>query len=302
VALARRIPFRSYAVGWTVIEVFAPVFATLALGMFYFLLPIVRKIGGDDDETSYRLPFGEEHYQKFITTRQEQVAFEAPQLDEEGQLHDSFQIEPFLDILEGHDLELKINAIGKLSAVRTRESITLLRHALNDGDYEVKYFANNSLALMEQSLVTEIEALSLKIERYPWDHTNLTKRGLGYLHMYYLGIIEKAIGTSFLARAMADFRASLVLEPGQEYLKVKVLEIHTHAGEFARVLELTDDIDSAFAGVEERVKAKFYRAEALFRTGQYEQLPRLSQEIRQSGVEVPLMTDVVDLWLREVEA
>jgi len=279
-----------------ILELLAPVFSTLTLLFYLLSIQALRLFGKDEDDFDHRLPFGEEHYRRFLETRQEELIIESLNPDEETKLHDSFQIEPFLDIIEGSDIDLKINAIGKLSAIPAKSSIALLKLALNDSSYEVKYFASNSLSLLERQLIGKIEVLGQNIERFPENPINFTQRGLAYLNMYYLGIIDSGVAEIFLERALNDFLFSLQLEPGQNYLYVKILEIHTYRKEYDQVLELDDLLREMSLPDEEKVKVRFYMAEALYRTGQWEKLKECLRSLQDSEYRAPLMIEPIEFW------
>ncbi len=289
---------RSPLYPWMVftLEAVAPVFSTLSFLFAGLLFPVVKKVVSENSRSNYRMPFGEEHYRNFLRDRQGQILHESSSQGQEKKLHDTFQIEPYLDIIEGSDLDLKINAIGKLSTIKTRESITLLKMALQDEHYEVKYFASNSLSLMEKSIVSEIESYDESIARYPGDYQKFTLRGLTYLNMFYLGLIDQTIGKVFLEKALNDFLYSLQLEPTQDYLYVKILEVYNHKKDFSRILELSGPILKKDLSPADRVKILFYQAEAHFHDGNFKALSKDCQEIRDSGVSIPLMEEAVGFW------
>lgn len=279
-----------------VIETCCPVFSTVGFILYPLVHFAMRKFYEKTINHSFRLPFGEEHYRSFILQNRFQITSEYRASKSQEILHDSAQIEPFLDIIEGDDVELKINAIGKLSAVRTKESITLLKVALEDSHYEVRYFASNSLTLMEKSIISEIEAYNQNISRFSNDAQNYTLRGLAYLNMYYLGIIDKAIGRVFLDQALFNFLHSLQINPDQQYLYVKIPEVYIYQKEFAKVLEIIPSILEKKLPPEEEIKVLFYKAEAHFNLNQFHELKIDCRQIASSPVKVPLMQESVQLW------
>ncbi len=250
----------------------------------------------DKSSLGHRLPFGEEHYSKFISNKQIQISNEFESSGLSKILEDEFKIEPFLDIIEGADLDLKINAIGKLAGFRTIQSITLLKLALNDENYEVRYFASNSLSLVEKALVGEIEVYNRNLSRSPGDFQNYSLRGLAYLSMYYLGIIDLEIGGVFLEKALYDFLYSLQLNDKQDHLYVKILEVYKHQKDFDRILDLTPSILARKISEEERVKILFYEAEAYFHQQNFDLLKKNCLEIKASNYKVHLMNATVDMW------
>lgn len=281
------------------LELITPFFSTLALFAYILSGFFLRRIGKEDDDFDHRLPFGEEHYQRFLDSRNDELVVENFKDEGEVGLHDSFQIEPFLDIIEGNDIDLKINAIGKLSAVPAKSSIALLKLALGDPSYEVKYFASNSLSLLERQLIGKIEVLGQSINRFPENHGNYTQRGLAYLNMYYLGIIDSGVAEVFLERALNDFLYSLQIDSGQNYLYVKILEIYTYRGEQEQILELEPLLAETDFPEEDLVKIRFYVAEAHYRMGQYEKLSECIDSIKSSKHLASLMVEPISYWAKE---
>lgn len=294
--LQKRVRSPLYPLMLFLLEAVAPVFSTFCFLFTTVSFPGIKRVLAGSAKSNYRMPFGEEHYRNFLRERQGQILHESSQHGQEKNLHETFQIEPYIDIIEGSDLDLKINAIGKLSSIKTRESITLLKLALQDEHYEVKYFASNSLSLMEKAIVSEIESYDDAIARYPNDYQKFSLRGLTYLNMYYLGLIDQTIGRVFLEKALNDFLFSLQLEPSQEYLYVKILEVYNHKKDFSRVLELSKTILEKDLAKEDRVKILFYQAEAHFHDGNFQELAKDCQEIRETGVSIPLMEEAVEFW------
>lgn len=279
-----------------IMETLVPIFSSLAFGFYLLTTSFLKIFDKKEDDFDHHLPFGEEHYRQFLEAKKDELIIDHIDSDEESKLHDSFQIEPFLDIIEGSDIDLKINAIGKLSAVPAKSSIALLKLAMNDPSYEVKYFASNSLSLLERQLIGNIEVLGQSIQRFPENAQNFTQRGLAYLNMYYLGIIDSGVADIFLERALNDFLFSLQLDPSQSYLFVKILEIHTYRGEHDQILELDTLLSEMKFADEEKVKIRFYLAEAFYRRGEWKKLRDCLAELKDSTYRAPLMIEPIEFW------
>lgn len=286
-----------YPLFFGVMEICIPGFSTISLAMNEISYRIMKKIVVEMKTTqSYRLPFGEEHYQRFTVSRENEITYDYVSADPQRILYDNFQIEPFLDIIEGVDLDLKISAIGKLSHIKSRESISLLKMAQDDENYEVRYFASNSLSLMEKSLIEEIDTYNKSVTEYMDDHQYYTFRGLAYLNMYYLGIIDQTIGRVFLEQALNNFLYSLQINMSQNYLYVKIVEIYNYQKEYEKMLELIPDIFSRELSPEDRSKVQFFQAEAHFHLRRFDALKNDCILISQSGSDIPLMRESVKMW------
>jgi hypothetical protein len=294
----RKAKFPLNTIFYFTLEALAPVFSTVGLIIAVISMDLIQKNHTKKTGLGHRLPFGEEHYSKFISNKQIQIShdFESSGIGKSSE--DEFRIEPFLDIIEGTDLDLKINAIGKLASFRTIQSITLLKLALNDEHYEVRYFASNSLSLVEKAIVGEIEVYNRSISRSTGDFQNYSLRGLSYLSMYYLGVIDVEIGGVFLEKALYDFLYSLQLNDKQDHLYVKILEVYKHLKDFDRILDLSSSILSREISEEDRVKILFYEAEAYFNQMNFDLLKKNCLAIKTSNHKIHLMNETVDMWSR----
>lgn len=278
------------------LEALAPVFSTVTLLIATLSRKYVLSHFPTDPTASYHLPLGEEHYLRSLRTRRLEVLHDPLNERREARLQEALAIEPYIDIIEGHDLELKVNAIGKLSHMRTKDSIALLKRALDDADYEVRYFATNSLTLLEKQIIREIEAHDGNIERDPSDHQHYTLRGLAHLNLFYLELMDRSIGLVFLEKALNDFFYSLQLNSAQSYLYVKILEIATHQRDFERVLSVASDLKEIQFPPEEKVKIDFYVAEALYMTEDFPALLEMARKLHRSPDKAPLMTESLAFW------
>ena len=286
-----------YPLFFGVMEICIPGFSTISLAMNEISYRLMKKLLVENKNAqSYRLPFGEEHYQRFTVSRENEITYDYVSSDPQKILYDHFQIEPFLDIIEGVDLDLKISAIVKLSHIKSRESISLLKMAQEDENYEVRYFASNSLSLMEKSLIEEIDTYNKSVNEYMDDHQNYTFRGLAYLNMYYLGIIDQAIGRVFLEQALNNFLYSLQINLNQNYLFVKIVEIYNYQKEYEKMLELITDILQKDLSQDDRAKVQFYQAEAHFYLKKFDALKKDCAIIINSGSDIPLMRESVRMW------
>jgi hypothetical protein len=285
-----------YPLYFGVMEICIPGFSTVSFFLNWASYRIMKVKFQVNTKQSYRLPFGEDHYRKFTTTQENEITYDYVNKDAQKILYNHFQIEPFLDIIEGVDLDLKISAIGKLSHIRSRESISLLKMALDDENYEVRYFASNSLTLMEKSLIEEIETYNKNITEYMDDYHFYTFRGLAYLNMYYLGIIDQSIARVFLEQALNNFLYSLQINTDQNYLYVKIIEIYNYQREYEKMLELIPSIFEKELLPEDSAKIQFYQAEAHFYLRKFEALKDDCIAITASGANIPLMKESVKMW------
>lgn len=285
-----------YPVFFGVMETCLPVFSTLNLLFNELAFYVLRKTQSKKSDLNYRLPFGEEHFRRYTSSQESRIAHDYVSANQEKILYNSSQIEPFLDLIEGTDLDLKISAIGKLAQIRSRESIAILKIALDDDNYEVRYFASSSLSLMEKMLIADIEQLNRTISEVPADHGLVTKRGLAYLSMYYLGIVDPSIAHVFLEQALNNFLYSLQLKGDQTYLFVKILEIYNYLKEYERMVDIIPDILQKTISDEDRVKVQFYQAEAHFHLRRFQDLKKDCETISQKNVNIPLMQESVSLW------
>lgn len=282
-----------------ILDVFVPLFGFPALCLFLFLGPVFRRIYQDKEIDVYNIPMGE---QLFNTYTSEKKALIERKTDEEreAELFDSFQIQPYLDIFEGEDLGLKVNAIEKLSSMGNARSVALLKLALNMPDYEVRYFSNNALEAIDKQILSQIEVASEDIINRPEDYNGYNIRASHYLDAYLLGILDKTAETFFLEKSLFDFLTSLSLRPKQSYLYVKITQIYLKLEKYQDLEDLATIALKTSLADEDKAKVHFYLAESKYIRGDFPGVIEQCRLANQYPVAFDLIQESINWWGEDV--
>jgi hypothetical protein len=211
-------------------------------------------------------------------------------------LFDSFQIQPYIDVILGDNTDMKVNACIKLSNFETTDSVKLLKKALQDKNYEVRYMANNALGQLEQNLLNIIDLLNENIKKHPATFDYYKERAINYIKIYRLGILDSSISKNFLKRAMEDL----------EFLVERNLKDHSIYLQLANVyinLEMNIELinfNKRFIDkiTDEQIVQKmyFYEIEALFKEKRFNELITKSKQMSTKKIEFPFIKDITHYW------
>jgi len=277
------------------LDALIPVFGFFSILLYYMTGPVYKKIYRNHRIDVFDLPMGEEVFTEHVQDKKL-----LRQNVNEGKIvnivKNNVEIEPYVDILSGHDLKLKINVIEKLTRMGTPASVLILKKALVDQNYEVRYFANNALEKIEKKMMASIDAASENISKHSEDFRNYNFRGTLYLDFYTLGILDKETGRNFLEKAMYDFLFSLQLNPNQSYLFVKITHIHLLSGNYEQVVSVATQALNSKLNSDDRGKVHFYRAEAMFQLGQYLNVVDECKLVSNEEIQYKLIKDSSDFW------
>lgn len=278
-----------------VIDIFLPVFGFISIGLFLLLEPLYKKIYKNSDIDVYDIPMGEESFNEYTTEKRVLIKGLSSELIED-ELYENYQIQPYLDIFNQEDLDLKLNAIEKLSRSSSNESVQILKKGLDDLSYEVRYFANNALDKIEKSMFSKIDIAADNIKRFPNDFHNYNTRGQLYLDTYFLGILDASLKDFFLERSLYDFIFSLQVNPKQSHLYLKITQIYLQQEDFSKVLGIADQALENDLSDEDRAKVRFYRAEANYNLKNYDKVPEDCESSKKVGLLYKKVKESSDWW------
>ncbi|MFT6068194.1 MAG: glutaredoxin-related protein [Bacteriovoracaceae bacterium] len=278
-----------------VIDIFLPVFGFIAIGIFLLLEPLYNRIYKNSEIDVYDIPLGEENFNDYTTEKRVLIKGVSEEKIED-ELYENYQIQPYLDIFNQEDLDLKLNAIEKLSRSFSNESVQILKKGLDDPSYEVRYFANNALDKIEKKMFSKIDIAADNIKRFPNDYHNYNTRGQLYLDTYFLGILDNSLKDFFLERSLYDFIFSLQVNPKQSHLYLKITQIYLQQEDFNKVLDIADQALENELSEEDRAKIQFYRAEANYNLKNYEKIPEDCESSKKVGILYEKVKESSDWW------
>ncbi len=278
-----------------VIDIFLPVFGFISIGLFLLLGPLYNRIYKNSEIDVYDIPMGEENFNDYTTEKRVLIKGVSDEKIED-ELYENYQIQPYLDIFNQEDLDLKLNAIEKLSRSFTKESVQILKKGLDDISYEVRYFANNALDKIEKKMFSKIDIAAENIKRFPNDFHNYNTRGQLYLDTYFLGILDNSLKGFFLEKSLYDFIFSLQVNTKQSHLYLKITQIYLQQEDFTKVLDIADQALENELSEEDRAKIRFYRAEANYNLKNYDKIPEDCESSKAVGLLYEKVKESSDWW------
>ncbi len=185
---------------------------------------------------------------------------------------DISKLEPYLDIFNGNNPELKIDACIKLSYAKDKSSIELLKIALQDDQYDVRYMANNALDKIEKKFMLELEQVSGLISKHPLVTDNYLLRSEIYSQLASSGILDETVTDYFLNKALADLNYVLMYHPENHFVFLKLAYIFTQQEKYEELLDLSHKALQLNVEDNEKNKILFFAAEAAFALRDFDQL------------------------------
>tara|TARA_R110000868_G_scaffold136049_4_gene348803 strand:- start:3191 stop:4219 length:1029 start_codon:yes stop_codon:yes gene_type:complete len=249
---------KSWRLALLTLDLFVPFYGLLsvflAFGLSFFFSYSTKS--KEESESFYLKDF-----EKNIVTKQNNIEF--AQIESFKDKETAF-IQPYLDIFQGKNTDLKIDACIKLSAFDDAASVKLLKIALQDDQYDVRYMANNALDKIEKKFMLDLEQLSKLISKYPETIENYLSRSEVYSQLYATGILDDTISKYFLGKALVDLEYVCKHQPENFFVYMKLAYIHTQLAQFEELLAIADTALSLNIDENESNKMLFFRAEALF--------------------------------------
>ena len=205
-------------------------------------------------------------------------------------------IRPYLDILNTNSVDLKIDICIKLSNSDESSSIELLKIALRDSDYEVRYMANNALGKIEKEFLVEIEKVSNLIEKFPTVIVNFIKRAETYLEMNQCGILDSSLKSFFLERARDDLQMVLMHQSFSPFIYIKLAYIYNELGDYRSLVLLTEKAILFEMDTNEKNKLIFFAVEGYFHLRNFKRVSELIYQIDLSQVKYKKISETVEFW------
>ncbi len=287
-----------YSVAILAFDLCIPFAGFIGLVIFYLCGYVFRYINYSEEDEEYLLPMGAKSYQNFelekkVLLQSEMNYGEADSIE----LFSFFEVEPLEETLMGSaETQQKISAIDQLSRIGDRKAITILKKALKLKEYEVRYFANSALEEIEKDHLRQIKLLSESISEQPDEASTYKERGDAYLELYRLGLLDKSIEKTFLEKALMDFMTSLSLSPQQSFLYTRIVEINLLQDKLDELIRLADFALKADLSKEDKAKIYFYKAEACFKRGQYDQVVKFCQRSGEYKTQYDLINCSIEWW------
>jgi len=132
-------------------------------------------------------------------------------------IHESLEVEPYIDILKNNDSELKKGALDQLSKIKTKESVYLIKSILKDPNPELRYCASLKLKKIEDECNEQILMFKEKLKHTKNKETH-NHLGDLYSHFCSLGILDSVTSDYYYKLALNEYVLSLQEDPKQSHI------------------------------------------------------------------------------------
>ncbi|MDD2752288.1 MAG: tetratricopeptide repeat protein [Candidatus Omnitrophica bacterium] len=153
-------------------------------------------------------------YEKYITQKNYSLPFSERPSNVLSRMRSEIGFKPFIDIMRGEELKIKLRVIEKLSRDLKNENVRLLKEAFYDPAADVRLYAAAALLKMDGQVNNEIE---LMIKKTKSRGAAVDFRQLGLLYQKYVdsGLIEKNLTEYYLVLAVQAYRSCLDIDTDQ---------------------------------------------------------------------------------------
>ncbi|MDD4899774.1 MAG: tetratricopeptide repeat protein [Candidatus Omnitrophica bacterium] len=227
-------------------------------------------------------------YEKYITQKSYDSVFTQRPDNVLNKMRNEIGFEPFIDIMRGEELKIKLRVIEKLSREPKNENVKLLKEAFYDPAADVRLYAAAALLKMDSQVNSEIE-LMLKKTKSRGQAADF--RQLGALYQKYVdsGLIEKSLTEYYLSLASQAYRTSLDIDTNQpdcllDYVRC-LFRLNQHN-------EAKSALDHAVAAWPDNPQMIFLRNEFCFITGDFANIGASFSGISPEG----LSRDKREVW------
>jgi len=187
---------KTWRLSLVVLDLCLPFYGVLSVFLIAFLNIFFKRSNNDAPEDNFYLKDFESSILQIQNNLLSQKSSKADT--------DVSRLEPYLDIFNGNNTDLKIDACIKLSYAKDKSSIELLKIALQDEQYDVRYMANNALDKIEKKFMLELEQVSGLITKHPLITDNYLLRSEIYSQLASSGILDETVTDYFLNKALSD--------------------------------------------------------------------------------------------------
>ena len=247
---------KTWRLSLVVLDLCLPFYGVLSVFLIAFLNIFFKRSNNDAPEDNFYLKDFESSILQIQNNLLSQKSSKADT--------DVSRLEPYLDIFNGNNTDLKIDACIKLSYAKDKSSIELLKIALQDEQYDVRYMANNALDKIEKKFMLELEQVSGLITKHPLITDNYLLRSEIYSQLASSGILDETVTDYFLNKALSDLNYVLAYHPKNHFVYLKLAYIFTQQNKYEELLAITNKALQLEVDDNEKNKILFFAAEAAF--------------------------------------
>ncbi|MFQ5646033.1 MAG: hypothetical protein ACE5GM_03805 [bacterium] len=216
-------------------------------------------------------------YLNLKASRQEIMKDILLEQDRGGKEAEKGELAPYVDILHGKDMELKLSVIEKLSLEPGPKRVSMLKTALRDSDNEVRLSAANGLRKIEDRFQQKIIALKKECRLLPANDQFFAELGITYDDYAYCGILDRETSRYYQELAIKALAKAISINPfGEDYYKNlgRTMIRINKAKKAIRVLEQGLKLNPDSQAI------KTWLAEYYFKQKMFDKVKKLAREIK----------------------
>jgi len=221
-----------------------------------------------------------EDYERYITQEQPGRASAAKFENLLREVRDEVSFEPFIDIIRGYDLRIKVKVIEKLSQEVSRHHVTLLKEAIKDPAPEIRFTAAGALLKAEDEVNRNIDR-AMKVARQRGTAQDFADLAGLYRRYAESGLLEERLALYYLSFACDAYQSSLDLNTDQPETFVQYARCLILLGRNERAKET---LDRAVRLWPAHAELSFLRAEVCFKSGQIAEVHRSLVAVKPEGL------------------
>ncbi|MFP4520777.1 MAG: hypothetical protein ACLFQK_01395 [Fibrobacterota bacterium] len=209
--------------------------------------------------------------------------FYIPAEDEQKKImREKLNIEPFNDMISSSGrIREKLKAISYLTGIKDRASVGIIKKAVKDISFEVKYAAVSAIKKIETPMIEDLKNIESELEQKP-DDPRLHKQAADLYYDYsYLRIPTGASLRNALNKALDHYKKAVEFGSSRD-------EVQLLIGKIFLELDNPEEALNYFREYRLKVPEDFngylFEAEALFRMRRYRQLTDFFKQTDESKI------------------
>ncbi len=263
---------------------FLPLFGTLFGGILFFFSKdhkeAIHDMAGEDDA--------------FFNVYKEKILKEPPRIDWQNFMTEASDCQPLADILTLNDNALKRDAIDKLAALATPESIKILLDNRRNESAEVRFFVTTSLSRLKKNFEDDLNAAKLEIKNSNYKASARLFLARVYQRYALSGLLDKTTATGYLTEAKHHLEKILSegqIEPKAAWFLLDVIQSQANWREALRLVHDFEEKKILTAVESAKAKALYH-----FKLGEFDFVAAALKKISDEGDNDPAFKAAALWW------
>ncbi len=214
-------------------------------------------------------------------------------LDEEEFVMENLDLESFVDILNGTDLNMKRSVIEKLADDDKKDNIILLQKALKDQDPEIRFYASASLKKIEENFQKYLMAIQKELQLKPKakeQHLLLAKE---YFRFARSGMLDQTSTSFYYEQSQKAVEQVLSIDPDNEDGLLTAGKIYLQLEQYDTALKY---LNNAYDKNPSNWQTLIWRCEVYFRLNEYEAIQNDCARIATLKTPWDTVQDITQYW------